>query len=73
MHGMLIERTYLNAWGRIANPNNRKLRERYAELCRDMGYVNDVLADGAKRARAVASEVMDDVRRATGLLTIHNA
>ena len=48
-------------------------RERYAELCRDMGYVNDVLADGAKRARAVACEVMDEVRRATGLLTIHNA
>ena len=37
------------------------------ELERDLGYVDKVLADGAERARLVATPVMDAVRRASGL------
>jgi tryptophanyl-tRNA synthetase len=42
-------------------------RERRKELEADPGYVEDVLADGGRRARAVAHELMADVRAATGL------
>jgi tryptophanyl-tRNA synthetase len=42
-------------------------RARRKELERDLGYVDKVLADGAERARAVATPVMDAVRRASGL------
>ena len=48
-------------------------RERYAQLAKDFDYVNDVLADGGRRARAVACEVMEEVRAATGLVTAGNA
>jgi tryptophanyl-tRNA synthetase len=43
------------------------LRERRAELAKDPAYVWDVLADGAKRARAIAAETMGEVRDAIGL------
>ena len=43
-------------------------RERRQELLRDPSIVDDVLADGAKRARAVAHEVVERCREATGLL-----
>jgi tryptophanyl-tRNA synthetase len=42
----------------------RERRERYAS---DQDYVWDVLADGARRARAIASEVMAEVKEAVGL------
>jgi tryptophanyl-tRNA synthetase len=42
-------------------------RERRHELERDPGYVDDVLADGGRRARAVARGVMERVREAVGL------
>jgi tryptophanyl-tRNA synthetase len=42
-------------------------RERRHELERDPGYVEDVLADGGRRARAVARGVMERVREAVGL------
>ena len=61
MHGMLIERTYLNAWGRIANPNNRKLRERYAELCTDV-IIN--LNDGNARETWFTFYQLDDYANA---------
>lgn len=44
-------------------------RERYNRLCADPDYVEDVLCAGARRARAVASEVMAEVRDACGLAT----
>ena len=41
-------------------------RERRAELERNPQYVEDVLAEGAKKARAVAGETLDRVRTAVG-------
>jgi tryptophanyl-tRNA synthetase len=48
-------------------------REKYEQLTKDRDYVNDILADGGRRARAVAGEVMEQVRSATGLITTHSA
>ena len=45
-------------------------RQRRAELDADPDRVEDVLADGAKRARAVAAQVMARVRDACGLTTV---
>jgi len=42
-------------------------RERRKQLAADPGYVEDVLRDGAKRARAEAQKTMELVRSATGL------
>jgi tryptophanyl-tRNA synthetase len=42
-------------------------RERRAEYAADPGYVWDVLADGARRARAIAAETMAEVKAAVGL------
>jgi tryptophanyl-tRNA synthetase len=44
-------------------------RERRRELEADPGYVQDVLREGGMRARAVAQQVMEKVREATGLPT----
>lgn len=43
-----------------------KQRERRAELEKDPQYVEDVLAEGAKKAREVACETIDRVRTAVG-------
>jgi tryptophanyl-tRNA synthetase len=42
-------------------------RQRRAELAANLDYVNQVLADGAARARAEATKVLKAARRATGL------
>jgi tryptophanyl-tRNA synthetase len=42
-------------------------RERRAEFAADPGYVWDVLADGGRRARAIASQVLGEVKEAIGL------
>jgi len=42
-------------------------RARRAELEADPGRVRDVLADGARRAQAVARATLDEVKEATGL------
>ena len=42
-------------------------RRRREELEADPGYVDDVLADGARRARAVARDTLDRARAACGL------
>jgi tryptophanyl-tRNA synthetase len=42
-------------------------REKRATFAQDADYVWDVLADGARRARAVAEETMTEVRRVVGL------
>ena len=44
-------------------------RERRAELEKDLDYVEDILVEGAKRARAVALPLMERVRQACGLVT----
>jgi len=43
------------------------VRERRAQIVADPDFVRDVLADGTRRARAVAAETMDHVRTAMGL------
>lgn len=45
----------------------RPARERRAELMADPGIIDDVLAQGAEKARAAASIVLERVRRAVGL------
>ena len=42
--------------------------QRRQQLAQDPAYVEDVLRDGAKRARAVAQETMALVREAVGML-----
>ncbi|MBM3672878.1 MAG: tryptophan--tRNA ligase [Actinobacteria bacterium] len=46
----------------------RPLRERYAELDKDREQVTKQLALGAQKAEAMATKVMERVRKATGLL-----
>jgi len=43
-------------------------RERRAALAKDTAHVEDVLATGGRKARAVAQAVMDDVRKACGIV-----
>ena len=55
---------------RLAELTNALLdpfRERYEEFRKDDHYVNDVLREGGKKARAIARELMEKVRSATGL------
>jgi tryptophanyl-tRNA synthetase len=49
------------------NTRLEPFRSRRAELSNDPHYVNDVLDDGAKRARAIAEKTMVEVRQAVGL------
>ncbi len=52
---------------RILNdPEIAAIRSRYEAMKNDPGYVEDVLRDGAQRARAVALETIHDCRLATG-------
>ena len=44
------------------------MRERRAEILADPGYVDEVLAKGAERAREEAAKTLDRVRKAVGLL-----
>jgi tryptophanyl-tRNA synthetase len=41
-------------------------RQKRADLENDIGYVKEVLADGAARAKAVAAATLDEVRKAVG-------
>ena len=43
------------------------MRERREQLVLDPGYVDDVLAEGARKARLQARVVMDRVRNAIGM------
>ena len=43
------------------------MRERRAELAQDMDYVRDVLAEGNKKANAIANETLEQVREAMGM------
>jgi tryptophanyl-tRNA synthetase len=45
----------------------RPYREKRAELENDTDYVRSVLADGAKRAKAVAKQKLGQIRKAAGL------
>ena len=45
----------------------KPFREKRAELENNINYVKEILADGAKRAKAVASETLEKARQAVGL------
>jgi tryptophanyl-tRNA synthetase len=54
---------------KLANNLNKHLepfREKRAKLEKDPGYVKDVLFEGAKQAKEIAAETMDEVRSAIG-------
>ncbi|MFE0419211.1 tryptophan--tRNA ligase [Streptomyces tendae] len=51
----------------------RPVQERHKELCADPGYVDDVLREGADKARAAARPTVDAAYRAIGLLPPVNA
>jgi tryptophanyl-tRNA synthetase len=66
---------YGEAKKRLADVTERLLgpaRERRAKLEADPDYVEDVLVSSAKKARAIAQEVMLDVRDACGLTASRN-
>lgn len=44
------------------------MRVRYNELMEDKSYIDKVLAEGAQKARALASKKMDMLRRAVGVI-----
>ena len=46
------------------------MREKREALAKDPDYVEDVLREGAGRARAIALEVMEDVRMACGIVRL---
>jgi tryptophanyl-tRNA synthetase len=49
------------------NKNLEPFRAKRAELASKPGYVQDVLDDGAKRARTIAEKTMEEVREAVQL------
>ena len=60
-YGEFKKRLSVAAWEYFA-----PMRARRAEILADKGYLDDVLAHGARQARAAASHVMQRVRRAVG-------
>jgi tryptophanyl-tRNA synthetase len=52
---------------RNMNANLVPFRQRRLELAKDPGSVMDILHDGARRAKAIASQTMREVREAVGL------
>jgi len=61
---------YGEAKKRLAELTNELLapfRQRYEELGGDNDYVEDVLREGGRKARAAAQELMEKIRSATGI------
>ena len=54
-------------FARSLNSHLAPFRERRSELAQDLGYVDDVLADGQQRASKIARQTMLEVRQAIGL------
>ncbi len=54
-------------FARSLNSHLAPFRERRSELAQDLGYVDDVLADGQQRASKIARQTMYEVRQAIGL------
>jgi tryptophanyl-tRNA synthetase len=61
-YGTFKQRLFEAMWEHFA-----PMRARRAELLARPGYVDEVLADGARRARDIGSETMARVRKAVGL------
>ena len=58
-----------NRLAELINERFDKPRQRYAELENAPGYVDDVLAEGGRKAREVAEQTMQRVRDACGIVT----
>jgi tryptophanyl-tRNA synthetase len=61
-YGDLKKALFENYWNYFADA-----RKKRAELAADLGYVNQVLADGAAKARNLANKVLKRARQASGL------
>jgi len=61
-YGDLKKQLFESYWNRFA-----EARKKRAELAADLDYVNQVLAEGAAKARTLAQSVLKRARRATGL------
>ncbi|QIF05375.1 tryptophan--tRNA ligase [Roseimicrobium sp. ORNL1] len=61
-YGDFKKRLWEKLWGFFA-----EAREKRAEILSKPGYVEDVLQDGAAKARAVAKKTVERVRKAVGL------
>jgi tryptophanyl-tRNA synthetase len=61
-YGDLKKALFENCWGYFA-----EARARRSELANNLDYVNQVLSEGAGRARAVAQKVLERARKACGL------
>ncbi|HEY6168622.1 MAG TPA: tryptophan--tRNA ligase [Verrucomicrobiae bacterium] len=61
-YGDLKKRLFESYWEYFA-----PARAKRAELAANLDYVNEVLSDGANRARAVATKVLERARKASGL------
>jgi tryptophanyl-tRNA synthetase len=61
-YGDFKKELFAKLWGYF-----EPMRKRREEIQRDKGYIDKVLAKGAKRANEIADQVMARVRKATGL------
>ena len=61
-YGDLKKALFENYWNYFADA-----RKKRAELAANQGYVNQVLADGAAKARNLAHKVLKRARQASGL------
>jgi tryptophanyl-tRNA synthetase len=61
-YGDLKKALFENYWNYFA-----PYRVKRAELCANLDYVNQVLKDGAERARQIGSKVLTRARKASGL------
>lgn len=51
----------------------KPLRERRAAIASQPGYIDDILRDGAERARAIARQTMSEVRKKINLVPYHQS
>jgi tryptophanyl-tRNA synthetase len=61
-YGDLKKSLFEHYWNYFAEPRRKR-----AELAANLDFVNSILHDGAKRAKAVASTVLTRARKASGL------
>ena len=69
---MSLERIYLNAWGRAADPKQRKLRARYAPCCTDLHITVNSASDGKWKPFRSMSDWVETAKHVEGLgLRLH--
>jgi tryptophanyl-tRNA synthetase len=60
--------TFKKALAEVATDTMGRIGAEAKRLSADPGYIDSVLADGARRARAIATPIMDEVKDVVGLL-----